>query len=453
MSFKIVLIGGGSYKWTPKLAADLFLRQGLMGSHLSLVDIDAQAAETMKEYCELMNSKLSSQWKITVDDLDSALQGANIVCISISTGGLKTMNNDYTIPEKYGIYHCIGDTTGPGGISRTLRNVPVFLEIARKMERFCPHARLVHVTNPLSQLTRAVSKSTSIETVGLCHNFYWTRGVLAKMFKVESEDIDAVSVGVNHFTLMKNITCKGRSIEKELSLKKYILHCMEQDGEAISNTTDDMINSYLSTKNEGRGHQLNFEFYDMFGFLPVGGSNHVAENFPYFTSDLQVLKNHQIQRKGVFPRRQVMHDSEKQKVVDVVEGRAELPEFKLSFEGLSIICEALHTGNTAKCVVAMPNKGQISNLPSEIIVETWAMITANGVHPVISGEIPTGFKGYMNQVIEEQELTVEAAIEGSRQKLYQAMSISPMVHNKDIAIPLSDELLEANKDYLPQFFK
>jgi alpha-galactosidase len=140
MGCKVVIIGGGSYTWTPTLAGDLFLKKGLCGSELVLVDIDPAAAETMKKYCGLMADKAGTGWKIRVEDLETALRDATVVCISISTGGLKAMALDYDIPEKYGVYHTVGDSVGPGGISRTLRNIPVFLDIARKMERLCPDA-------------------------------------------------------------------------------------------------------------------------------------------------------------------------------------------------------------------------------------------------------------------------------------------------------------------------
>lgn len=451
MGMKVVIIGGGSYQWTPKLAADLFLRQGLNGSHLSLVDIDEEASAIMKKYCELMVKKTDSRWNITVDDIETALKGADVVCVSISTGGLKAMHNDYHIPEKYGILHCVGDTVGPGGISRTLRNVPVFIDIARKMEKLCPNAWMVHVTNPLSQLTRAVAKETSIKVVGLCHNYYWTRGILARYMGVESEEIDAISVGVNHFTILKNITSKGKNIEDQLSLKSHIERKMKADGEVLSNTTDDIINSYLGSK-KNIEHYLNFEMFDQFGYMPTGGSNHVVENFPYYCGSEDVLAKHLVTRKGVFPKRQEMRDSLKQKAIEIIEGREELPELKLSFEGLSVVCESLYTGKTGKCVVAMPNDGQVSNLPKDTIVETWAMITSNGVFPVVSGEVPKPYVGYMNAIVEEEELAVEAALEGSRKKLYQAMWVSPMVQNKDSIVPMCEELLEANREYLPQFF-
>lgn len=449
---KIVIIGGGSYAWTPTLAGDLFLRKPLNGGHLSLVDLDRKAAGEMAEYCGMMVEALQAGWTVSVDDLDTALQGADVVCVSISTGGLAAMHEDYHIPEKYGVYHAVGDTVGPGGISRTLRNVPVFCSIAEKMERICPDAWLIHVTNPLSQLTRAVAKTTSVKVAGLCHNFAGTISMLADYMGVGYGDIDAVSVGVNHYTWLKNVTCKGRPMESEFSLDRYVAYFRKKNGLLVTNTTDDMINEHLSP-GKNMEYYLNFALYEKLGYFPVGSSNHVAENLPYYCNDEQAMRTNHIRRKGVLPRRQNLIDARKAQIYGILRGEAELPKFKLSHEGLSSICESLYTGKPSRAIVTMANAGQISNLPLGTAVETWASVSSNGIHPEISGEVPDVVAGSMLTIVNEQELSVEAALTGDRKLLYQALYVSPLLHNKAAAERLGDELLEANKAYLPQFFK
>ena len=99
----------------------------------------------------------------------------------------------------------------------------------------------------------------------------------------------------------------------------------------------------------------------------------------------------------------------------------------------------------------MPNQGQITNLPKDVIVETWADVNGSGIFPVMSGEIPEYLTGYMQTVIDEQEATVKAAITGDRNLIARAMHISPQVFNKEIVEDLTDELLEAHRKYLPHF--
>ena len=449
MGCKVVMVGGGSFNWTPTLAGDLFAKKSLSGSELVLVDINKTAAETMKKYCEKMLEVLGANWKVTVDELDSALEDASIVCISISTGGLNAMALDYDIPEKYGIYHTVGDTVGPGGIFRSLRNIPVFIDIARKMERICPDAWLVHVTNPLSQLTRAVCMETSIKCVGLFHNYSGTISMLADYFGVKTEDVNAVSVGVNHFTWMKNITIKGRPADSELSVQRYVEYFQNKNGVLRTNTTDDVISQMLVGKN--MEYYLNFVLFERFGYFPVGSSNHVAENLPFYCNDLDVMKKYHIRRKGVLPRRQMLNEKKQQEIFDIMNGKKPIPEIQPSSESLADIVESLYTGKASRNIVAMPNQGQITNLPKDVIVETWADVNGSGIFPVMSGEIPEYLTGYMQTVIDEQEATVKAAITGDRNLIARAMHISPQVFNKEIVEDLTDELLEAHRKYLPHF--
>jgi alpha-galactosidase/6-phospho-beta-glucosidase family protein len=317
------------------------------------------------------------------------------------------------------------------------------------MERICPDAWLVHVTNPLSQLTRAVCMETSIKCVGLCHNYSGTISMLADYFGVKTEDVNAVSVGVNHFTWMKNITIKGRPADSELSVQRYVEYFQNKNGVLRTNTTDDVISQMLVGKN--MEYYLNFVLFERFGYFPVGSSNHVAENLPFYCNDLDVMKKYHIRRKGVLPRRQMLNEKKQQEIFDIMNGKKPIPEIQPSSESLADIVESLYTGKASRNIVAMPNQGQITNLPKDVIVETWADVNGSGIFPVMSGEIPEYLTGYMQTVIDEQEATVKAAITGDRNLIARAMHISPQVFNKEIVEDLTDELLEAHRKYLPHF--
>ncbi|MHC4872844.1 MAG: family 4 glycosyl hydrolase [Planctomycetota bacterium] len=445
---KIAFIGGGSYHWTAGLAADMFLKEELEGSELVLVDINEEAAEHICQLCKMIVKKIGCGWKVRTASLEDALDGADYVCVSISTGGFEAMQKDYEIPEEFGIYHTVGDTVGPAGISRTLRNIPVFIDFAKKMERLCPEAWMIHVTNPLSQLTRAVCTETSIKCVGLCHNYTGAIALLADMFEVEYEDIDAVSVGVNHFTWLKNLTCKGKLVGSELSLQKYLEYKEKKSGDIITNTTDDDLRQLSG----GSYHDyLAFELYEQFGFFPVGGCCHIAENFSFYTSDLEVMGRHRIGRKGVLPARKNLNGRRRKNTLDIIEGRKELGEVKASREYLADIVASLHSGKPSRVIAALPNKGQISNIAEDVVVETRAVVSLSGINPEASGEIPESISGFMQAVIAEEECTVQAAITGDRKLFEQALFLSPMVTNKDCVKELAEKLLAANKEWLPQF--
>ena len=220
---KIVIVGGGSVLWTPRLGCDFLLEKALDGSELVLNDIDRDAAELCAAYLRIANRQLKTHWKIRVAGIDAALKNADIVLVSISTGGFEAMAHDYNIPEKYGVFHSVGDTTGPGGISRSLRNIPVFIGLARKMNKLCPDAWMLHVTNPLTQLTRAVERTGLIRTVGMCHEYTGALSGLRMFFNVAEDEIDSLCVGVNHFTVLKDLTVKGiKNPARQLTVANYI---------------------------------------------------------------------------------------------------------------------------------------------------------------------------------------------------------------------------------------
>ena len=130
---KIVMICGGSCNWSPKLICDIIHEESLNGSEIWLEDIDLKAAEKIKAAGERLAKDNNRQLKfIVTNDEEAAFRGADIILITISTGGLKTMRPDVELPERYGIYQAVGDTVGPGGWSRTLRNVLVFAAWAEK---------------------------------------------------------------------------------------------------------------------------------------------------------------------------------------------------------------------------------------------------------------------------------------------------------------------------------
>src|SRR5579864_6923298 len=183
---RICFIGGGSYNWMPKLLGDLALTDTLSGS-VVLHDVNPAALDDIQRYGRKVLQTTGSQFSIeTTTDLDRALDGAAFVVVTITTGGLPTMALDLEIPERYGIYQSVGDTVGPGGLARALRNIPVVVGLARAIEHHAAGAWLLTLTNPMSTLCRAVTRTTSVPTIGLCHELIGAlQGFVAPLLGVE----------------------------------------------------------------------------------------------------------------------------------------------------------------------------------------------------------------------------------------------------------------------------
>jgi alpha-galactosidase len=432
----------------------MFLEPKLKGSELHLVDVDKDALDLTKRYLDRANDAVSAGWMIHASELDVALADADVVIVSISTGGLESMHNDYHIPAKYGVFHTVGDTVGPAGVSRVLRNVPVFIDIARRMEKLCPEAWMVHVTNPLSQLTRAVAKATSIKCVGLCHEYIGTIKMLQNFFSLDSrDDIDSLCMGVNHFTFLMDLKVRGLSDpESRMTLTEYMKYEMENDGTFKTGTTDDEVRELLAEEDRKFPYHFNFHLHETLGYFPLAAPSHIAENLPFYCNSEEKEKEYHLHRKGVLPERADRKKVKTERIIEVLEKN--LPQDEIKERSNEMLCDAvvgLCAGEPRRLIGAMPNIGQIDNLSRDVVVETWTTASLAGINPVASGSIPLSLKGVMEQIIVEQELGVEAALTGDVKIFTQAIFNSPQLHQKDKAAELADELLAANKKFLPQF--
>ena len=145
----------------------------------------------------------------TTTDQRRALDGADFVIVTISTGGFDSMAVDLDVPARYGIRQSVGDSVGPGGINRALRNIPVLVGIGRDMEEVCPDAWLLNITNPMTTLTRSVCRETTIKTVGLCHEVgNWCMDLAIALGK-PAEAVRPTVVGVNHFPVVTALDVDG----------------------------------------------------------------------------------------------------------------------------------------------------------------------------------------------------------------------------------------------------
>src|SRR5580700_9021856 len=210
VSTQVTIVGGGSYQWAPELMADLFGTPALAGMHLVLEDVDPAPLPKMEALAHKLSDAMGAKATVaTTTDLGTALDGADFVIVCISTGGFRSMAVDLDVPAAHGIMQSVGDTVGPGGINRALRNIPVLVGIGRAMEEHCPEAWMLNITNPMTCLTRSVCRETGIKTVGLCHEVGHFCMDLAIAFGKPHTAIRPTVVGVNHFPLITALDIDG----------------------------------------------------------------------------------------------------------------------------------------------------------------------------------------------------------------------------------------------------
>ena len=438
---QFAFIGGGSLQWAPKLLADIALTPGLEGSRVILYDINAELADLMLALGQRIAAQTKAGLQVEVAaERGAALDGADFVIFCIAHGGLAATRHDLEIPWRYGIAQSVGDTVGPGGLARALRHLPVAVDLAREMEARCPGAWLLNLTNPMTTICRAVTKSTSIRAIGLCHEMHGVKQHLSQLLEAPADAIEVRAAGVNHLPWILEMTVDGRDgfeLLRAWIARHGIFHFAR---EGLEGTPATVFRDRLAVK---------LALFQAYGALGAAGDRHLAEFFPHFLTAANDWGRAFGVELTTIAHREAIRAADYRRVVELARG-AELPPLRRSAEQLSGVAAALVGGPEGRFIVNIPNQGQIPELPLGVTVETYAWISRRGVEPLVPGPLPPAIAQILRRVSGEQELIVEAALRGDRQLALQALLADALVREWTIAEPLVDELLRANATFLPR---
>ena len=442
---KIIIIGGGSYTWGPTFLRDIFGTPELKGSTIVLQDIAQDRIDLVyglgKKMIEDFNLDFHLERTLS---LDEALQGADFIIMTITTGRLESMRPDLEIPAKYGIMQSVGDTTGPGGLSRALRNIPVAAEIGIKVMEICPNAMFLNYTNPMTVLTRVLAMQ-GVKVVGLCHEWIGVRENLAKIFDTTPERIEAKIAGVNHLIWVTDLFVNGKRVWDETAkiTENILSNKIKVDEEDTSVFADHA--------------KVKSTLFKLYGALPAAGDRHIAEFFPHFINESTNWgKDYDVILTSV-ENRYEMESEAKGLIEAALRGDVPLEPFMqdISSEAANKIIRAVICGETYIGIMNLPNTRQVSNLQRDVVVETYGTINTLGVHGTTYGDVPFGVQNVLQKHISNQELTVQAALTGDRTLALQVLLNDPL--SARLTIPQAKqmlvEMLEANKQYLPIFFE
>ena len=438
-SLRICIVGGGSYNWSPTIISDLALTPGVSGV-IVLHDFDESAASDIRALGQRIVEATGAPLTFEVNaSLRNALTDADFVVVTITTGGFEATKNDIEIPARYRIAQSVGDTVGPGGLMRGLRNVPVLIDIARTMEQVCPNAWLLNLTNPMTTLVRAVTKITSIKTIGLCHEVFGARRVLTTLFAGDGEALDYRLAGINHCIWLLDARVGTRD-----ALSLLQAHLLNGGTIPLKPFTGAHMAPFQDR------WTLKLALFDIYGALPAAGDRHLAEFFPTF---LDAASGHGAAydiRLTTVEHRQRMTETARARTRSIVAGdRAWAPEH--SEEEVADIIAAIAAGRSHRAVMNLPNTGQIENLPRDAVVETLGTVGASGAHGLPAGRLPPGIQGVVLPHLLNQEMIVEAAMTGDRQLALQALINDPLTRDFRTAPAMFNELLQAHAAFLPQF--
>ncbi|MBR5504989.1 MAG: alpha-glucosidase/alpha-galactosidase [Clostridia bacterium] len=450
---KIAYIGGGSRGWAWGLMSDLASADDMSGE-VYLYDIDYEAAMHNEiignKYNTLPDAK--SVWNYhAAKTASEALTGADFVVISILPGTFDEMESDVHTPEKYGIYQSVGDTSGPGGIVRAMRTVPMFEEIGENIKKYCPNAWVINYTNPMTLCVRTLYRVfPEIKAFGCCHEVFGTQKVLAQALEsicgikdVDRSEIKVNPVAVNHFTWLTEANYKNMDlfpVYREFADKYF------EEG-----YTDNLDTNWMNNMFEC-AQRVKLDLFRKYGYIAAAGDRHLAE----FCEGKWYLKDPETVREWKFGLTTVewrKNNLKKrlQKSEDLRSGKEELKIDCTGEEGVAQM-RALLGLSELVTNVNMPNMGQIPNLPIGAVVETNAVFRSDKVTPVMAGNIPEEIYALVARICASQEALNSAIAERDTHKIFNVFANDPLVTcSMDEAKELFKEMVNNTKEYLTSY--
>ncbi len=435
---KITMIGGGSYSWASGMFSNLLNNQFFgRETELCLYDINEFALNEIYGFCQGANIKYPDH-AITLTktlNFEEALYGADYVMVAISHGGLEAELEDHRIARRNGFYNIKGSESGVAGASRTVRHVPEFVRIAKAMNRLCPGAMLLNVTNPLTALTRCVEKYENVKAMGFCHGIKNHLEILLPYFGADSfDDVSFVVSGVDHCSFMLDIKYKGQDALQIMRDKGMIEaawrgHTIEYD------------DPFAGRENQ----RIRFILWDILGYMPGLSDEHCGE-FYYQAIGTPELREKFGMHYDRIDDRVKAATRLRENIQNKIKA-GEVADCNRHGEVIDEAIAALHGGKPFYDVLNYRNDGQVPNLPLGTVVETLVNIDATGIHPVMTPPMPKVVDAIVRPQALREELFMEAAMEHDVNKLASALAIDPIVNDFLRVKKVAQEIFDYNDQF------
>lgn len=447
---RIAFIGGGSLNWAHTLMQDLAFDTNL-SADVRIYDVDFDASTR--------NSALGARFAsisngtpavyTAASTLEEALDKADIVIISILPGTFDCMGHDIQIPATFGIPQAVGDTVGPGGFSRALRAIPMFVEIAQAIRKTAPKAHVCNLTNPMSVLTGTLYKVfPEICAWGECHEVSKIRRQVAWIANQREEherfsfrDVSVNVLGINHFTFVDRISLNGKDMMPDY--KEFVAEHTQKGWLQTEPGKDAEHARYFGSSN-----LVAFDIFNRFGVPAAAGDRHLAEFFPVD----EYLDNCDKWGFALTPVDYRVRDrlAKKNHVEKMVKGALK-PQAKRSDEAILDQIISIMGGGSFISNVNLPNRGQLSGLPDGAIVETNAVFRDSGIDPLCAGKLPDHLLKIVAHHSARQSALVDAVLNHNADELFDIFRNDPLVAQLSDreARSMIAQLIEATVDYIP----
>ncbi len=413
---KLVIFGGGS-SYTPELIQGLIdHHEALPFSEVCLMDIDERRLEILAGLTGRMLAGAGLPVTVTTTtERRRALDGAAFVNSLIRVGGMDARINDERIPLEHGI---VGqETTGPGGMMKALRTIPPMLDLAGDMVEVCPDAWLINYTNPSGIIAEALGKHSDVRFISLCSG---PQGWIERILNLMGVDPDRATVdwiGLNHLGFAVRVWVDGQDVTPQ-AVEAVVEHW-----------------------------NIDAEWLRALGMIPATYLSY------YYHHDRAV---NAAREPGYRTRGERVKEIEAELLQLYADpGLAAKPDLltQRGGGGYSAVAlaamQAVHHNTGARQYIQALNQGAVDGIPDDASVEIACVVDSTGPHPIRFGEIPLPIRGLIQSVKAYESLTVRAAVEGSKRVALQALMAHPFVRSWDVAKSLMDDLLTANRQWIP----
>jgi alpha-galactosidase len=434
---KITFIGAGSFVFTRNLVRDILSYPKLSGADLYLMDIDSERLAYIRRAVDhIVEAGGYPGRVIATQDRREALEGADAVVCTILQGGVQVWRQDIDIPARYRVDINVGDTRGPAGIFRSLRTIPIMLEICRDMEKLCPKAILLNYTNPMAIVCKAMQVATDVNVVGLCHSVQGTRDMLARWIDVDPKAIHYLCAGINHQAWFLKFEANGKDAYP-------------------------LIHAAVSQPEIYNEEPVRNEMFLHLDYYVTESSGHNSEYNPWFRKRPELIERYCLHGTGWNPGEHAFlvkdYLRREQNWRQEIENELSKPVILQRGDeyAAGILNAFFGDGESFQFNGNVLNENLIDNLPAGSCVEVPITVSSSKLKPEKVGTLPTHLAALNALNASCEDLAVEGALEGDRRKIYHAAALDPLtsaVLSLTEIQSMVEEMFSANQEWLPQFY-
>ena len=424
MDKRIVLIGAGSAQFGYGTIGDILQSKVLEGSHIVLHDLNPTTLGIVEKTAQAFIEEQKLPFRISATtNRAEAFAGADFLISSIEVGSrFELWEQDWRIPQQYGVRQVYGENGGPGGLFHSLRIIPPILEICADVMKICPQATVFNFSNPMSRICTTVTRAfPGLKFIGICHEIASLQSFLPQILGVPYEALEVRAGGLNHFSVVLSAKYKDSGLDaypdirvkaplffEKMPSRDDLHKYFKETGRFLENPAD-----YEVIAIEGWPERRVFQvILEKFGLMPITSDSHFGEyiQWAYDVADHKGILDFYRFYKGYLARAQPRIDLRvKERIIPIIEG-------------------ILTDSGDVEEAVNIPNNGLIANLPDWIVVEVPATIDKDGVHGISLGQLPHGFAGLLLNQVAVHDLTAEAVLQKSKAAALQALLVDPVVN-------------------------